>query len=227
MVVHVKWICGKSDGAIFSILVAGVRWRANRWDFPAWQTVYTYFRSWGQDGTWLNIHHRLREWTRIERQRQPSPTSAFIDSQSVNSAAMVSQEVGFDRGMILGRKRFLTVDTLGLVLRVLVTSTGVGERAGGRRVLKRVKAIGQGVSRLHTIWTDQGFDREPFIMSVMDVCRWIVQVVLRPEQTLMICLAQKAVGGGAHFRLADGLSAIGSRRASGAQKHRRHLFTLP
>ncbi len=55
-------------------------------------------------------------------------------------AAMVSKAVGFDGGKLLkGRKRFLTVDTLGLVLRVLVTAANVGEREGGKRVLKRVK----------------------------------------------------------------------------------------
>ncbi len=31
--------------AIFYILVEGVRWRALPGDFPAWQTVYTYFRA--------------------------------------------------------------------------------------------------------------------------------------------------------------------------------------
>ena len=69
--------------AIFYVLVEGVRWRALPGDFPAWQTVYSYFRSWSQDGTWLNIHDRLREWMRIERQRQLSPSEAIIDSQSV------------------------------------------------------------------------------------------------------------------------------------------------
>ncbi|MFN4877301.1 MAG: transposase [Aphanizomenon sp.] len=34
-----------------------------------------------------------------------------------------------------------------------------------------------------TIWTDGGFDGLVFMMSAMDVCRWIVQVGLRPEQT--------------------------------------------
>jgi transposase len=33
----------------------------------------------------------------------------------------------------------MTVDTLGLVLRVLVTSANVGERQGGKQVLKHVK----------------------------------------------------------------------------------------
>lgn len=35
---------------------------------------------------------------------------------------------------VKGRKRFLTVDTLGLVLRVLITAASVGEREGGKRV---------------------------------------------------------------------------------------------
>jgi len=80
--------------------------------------------------------------------------------------------------LIYGRKRFLSVDTLGLVLRVFVTAANVGEREGGKRVLKRVNQMGKAVSRLHTIWVDGGFDGEPFMRWVMDVCRWIVQVVL-------------------------------------------------
>lgn len=63
--------------AIFYILVEGVRWRALPGDFPAWQTVYTYFRNWRKGGTWLKIHDSLREWVRIEHQRHPSPSEAF------------------------------------------------------------------------------------------------------------------------------------------------------
>ncbi len=178
--------------AIFYVLVEGVQWRALPGDFPAWQTVYTYFREWRQDGTWLQIHDRLREWTRIEQERHRRPSEAIIDSQSVKSAAMVSQSVGYDAGkQIKGRKRFMTVDTLGLVLRVLVTAASVPEREGGKQVIKKVKQMGKGVSRLHTIWTDGGFDGEPFMMWVMDVCRWIVQVVLRPEQTKGFVLLKK------------------------------------
>jgi len=44
---------------------------------------------------------------------------------------------------------------------------------------------------------------------VMDICRWIVLVVLRPEQTIMLHVTQKTLGGGAYFRLVDGVSAIG------------------
>lgn len=106
---------------------------------------------------------------------------------------MVSQCVGFDAGKkIKGRKRFLTVDTLGLVLRDFVTAACVGEREGGKQVLKRVKAptgnkmpkqSRHKLSRLTTIWVDGGFNGEPFMHWVMNFCRWIVQVVLRPQQT--------------------------------------------
>jgi transposase len=178
--------------AIFYVLVEGAQWRALPGDFPAWQTVYTYFRNWRIDGTWLKLHDSLREWTRIEQQRHPSPSEAIVDSQSVKSAAMVYEAVGYDAGkQIKGRKRFMTVDTLGLVLRVLVTAASVGEREGGKQVLKKVKQLDKKVSRLTTIWVDGGFDGAPFMMWVMNFCRWIVQVVLRPEQTKGFVLLKK------------------------------------
>ena len=121
--------------------------------FGAWQTVYTYFWKWRKDGTWVKIHDSLRDWTRIEQERHKCPSEAIIDSQSVKSAAMVYDAVGYDAGKkIEGRKRFITVDTLGLVLRVLVTAANVTEREGGIQVLQRVKQTGQAVWRLHTIW---------------------------------------------------------------------------
>jgi putative transposase len=178
--------------AIFYVLTQGCTWRNLPADFPNWHTVYTYFRNWRKDKTWVKIHDQLREWVRLDHEREASQDVAIIDSQSVKSAAMVSKQVGFDAGkLIKGRKRFLSVDTSGLVLRVFVTAASVGEREGGKRVLKRVKRMGKAVSRLHTIWVDGGFDGEPFMMWVMDVCRWIVQAVLRPEQTKGFVLLKK------------------------------------
>lgn len=126
---------------------------------------------------------------RIGIRVQPKP---LIDSQSVKNAAGVKQAVGFDGGkLIKGRKRFFAVDTLGLVLRVLVTAANVGERDGGKQVLKRVKYMGKATSRLTTIWVDGGFDGAPFLMWVMDMCRWIVQVVLRPEESKGFVVVKK------------------------------------
>ena len=149
-------------------------------DFPAWQTVYTYFRNWRIDGTWVQIHDHLHQWVRLDNEREISPSEAIVDSQSVKTAALVSEAVGYDAAkQIKGRKRHLTVDTLGLVLRVFVSAANVGEREGAKQVLKRVKRMDKAVSRVHTIWVDGGYNGEPFMQWVMDVCRWIVLVVLR------------------------------------------------
>jgi putative transposase len=59
-------------------------------DFPKWKTVYHYFRQWRKDGTWEKIHERLRLWVRVSQNREPSPSEAIMDSQSVETATMVS-----------------------------------------------------------------------------------------------------------------------------------------
>jgi hypothetical protein len=74
----------------------------------------------------------------VDAERAASPLEAIIDSQSVKSAAMVSESVGYDPGKkIKGRKRFMTVDTLGLVTSEECpragrwqTSTRTGEKNG-------------------------------------------------------------------------------------------------
>lgn len=151
--------------------------------FRLGKPYYTYFRNWRLDGTWLKIHDRLYQWSRAAEDRDPSPSEVIIDSRSIKTAAGVNEQVGFDGAkLIKGRKQFLSVDTLGLVLRVLVTAASLGEREGGKQLLKKVKQMGRPVNRLHRIWVDGGFDGEPFMQWVMDVCRWIVQVVLRPKE---------------------------------------------
>lgn len=178
--------------AMYYVLVEGIRWRALPGDMPPWQTVYGYFRRWRNDGTWQRIHDELYPCARMAQGRLPTPSEGIIDSQSVKSNAGVHQQVGYDAGKrIKGGKRFITVDTLGLVLRVFVTAAKVGEREGGKTVLTRVKQMGKTATRLHTIWVDGGFDGDPFMMWVMNVCRWIVQVVLRSKDTQGFVLLKK------------------------------------
>jgi len=64
---------------------------------------------------------------------------------------MLSQDVGFDGENDLWTQTILSVDTLGLVLRVFVTAANVGEREGGKRVLKRVNQMGKAVSSAHDL----------------------------------------------------------------------------
>ena len=178
--------------AILYVVVQGVKWRDIPGDLPPWSTVYTYFRNWRNDGTWLLIHDRLRGWVRADEGRQESPSEAIIDSQSVKSTTMVHDEVGFDGAKgIKGRKRHTAVDTLGLVLRVVVTAANLPERAGGKQVLQKVDQMGNAVSRLYLIWVDGGYDGKPFLQWAMESFRWVIQVVLRPKEIKGFVLVKK------------------------------------
>jgi transposase len=68
------------------VLSTGCQWRALPKDLPARSTVYGYFDLWDYDGTLLRLHHALFVQCREQAGREPSPTAAIIDSQSVKGA---------------------------------------------------------------------------------------------------------------------------------------------
>ena len=72
--------------AILYALRAGCSWRLLPADFPPWQTVYYYLQRWRREGVWARIHHLALTADRERAGREPSPTAAIIDSQSVRTA---------------------------------------------------------------------------------------------------------------------------------------------
>ena len=71
--------------ALFYHTRAGGSWRLLPHDFPPWQSVYGFFNRWSKDGTLERTHDALRERTRIEAGREPTPSAAIMDSQSVKT----------------------------------------------------------------------------------------------------------------------------------------------
>ena len=71
--------------ALFYHTRAGGAWRLLPHDFPPWESVYGFFNRWSKDGTLERIHDSLRERTRIEAGREPTPSAAIMDSQSVKT----------------------------------------------------------------------------------------------------------------------------------------------
>lgn len=69
--------------AIFYRADNGIKWRALPSDFPAWQTVYGYFRLWVRLGIWEQINGVLVRRVRTAEGRDAEPSLAIIDSQSV------------------------------------------------------------------------------------------------------------------------------------------------
>ena len=68
------------------ILSTGCQWRAIPKDLPPRSTLHDYLELWEWDGTLRRIHHALYVKCREQAGREPSPTAAIIDSQSVKSA---------------------------------------------------------------------------------------------------------------------------------------------
>jgi transposase len=87
--------------------------------------AYRWYRAWAGDGTLDRIHDALRDQVRVAAGRDPNPSAAVVDAQSIKSSEG-GQDRGFDMGKkTTGRKRHLIVDTLGLLLVVMVTSASV------------------------------------------------------------------------------------------------------
>ncbi len=92
---------------ILYVVVSGCQWRMLPREYPAWQSVYTYFRQWCDDGTWQRLHDTLRAQLRRRAGRHKQPTAAALDSQSVKTTQLPGVR-GYDAGKkVKGRKRHI------------------------------------------------------------------------------------------------------------------------
>lgn len=80
-----RWSMRENIGAIFYVLRAGCPWRLLPNSFPPWRTVYRWFSELRDDGVFESLNHHLVQLDRIRAGREPAPSAAVIDSQSVKT----------------------------------------------------------------------------------------------------------------------------------------------
>lgn len=88
--------------------------------------------------------------------RKPEPTASVIDTQSIKTSSNVPlTSQGIDAAKkIVGRKRGILTDTIGLLLAVTVTAASLSENAVGIRLLDHASRTYPTISKS---WVDTGF----------------------------------------------------------------------
>lgn len=116
----------------------------------------------------------------IEAGRAADPKVDIIDSQSAKTTA-VAGERGFDGAKrATGRKRYILVDTMGLLLAAVVHKASSSERAGAKTLLRRAKQ--KGLQALLLIWADGGYSGQPMVKWVAALAGWGFEVIKRADE---------------------------------------------
>lgn len=134
----------------------GIAWKYLPHDFPPHSTVYYYYAAWRDEGIFAQLDVELTALARAKEGRAAEPSAAIVDTQSVKTSTNPPLETqGTDAAkLIVGRKRSIATDALGLLLAVIVCAASVSENNAGIRVLNQAKALHPTITKT---WVDQGF----------------------------------------------------------------------
>ena len=164
--------------AILWLLNTGAQWRNLDSKYPAWQSVYYYYRKFKL----LHIDEHLNlNLVVMERfdfwEKHDIPSVVCIDSQTIKIVPFISEETGIDGNKkIKGRKRHVLTDTLGLVIAVIVTAANVADVNIAKHLMNKCKSH---LGRLKKVAVDAAYKGE-FGQWVKETFDAEVEIASRP-----------------------------------------------
>jgi len=169
--------------AIFYLLRTGCQWRLLPREFPAWGTVYHYFRAWKNAGVWTCLQRTIYEQVRALAGRPACPSVVIMDGQSVKTTERGGIR-GFDgHKCVKGRKRHILVDTLGLLIASRVEPANVSDRHAGDRLLAGLSPL---FPRIQPVIADAGHQSRKLAHRLLRDAGWKLQIVKRGQRAFKI-----------------------------------------
>lgn len=134
----------------------GAPWRMMPHDFPPWPAVYQQTRRWLRAGCFEAMVHDLRGLLRLHAGRKAAPSTAILDSRTVQSTPESGARAGYDGAKRRkGSKAHAAVDTLGHLLALHVTPADEQDRGQVEELARAVQEVTGGSVTL--AWVDQGY----------------------------------------------------------------------
>ena len=142
--------------AMLFICRTGIQWRYLPERYGRWGAVWQQWRRWRSNGVWSAAMSRLRMAIRYQNKRDTHPSLVMIDAQTVKGgrAGPTFHARGGRGGRVIGAKRTIMIDILGLLVACRVDSAQPHDVISGRALLREQWPS---LPRMTTIMGDRGY----------------------------------------------------------------------